>query len=103
MVLVSRGVNPTATRELEAEVLVLHHSSTIRVGYEAVLHCANIRQTVRLTEIRNPDQILRSGGRAKVVMRFRDPVFLRHTDHMFILRSGGAKAIGKLMGAGESI
>lgn len=36
MVLVSEKLNPTATLEFEAEILVLHHPTTISVNYQAM-------------------------------------------------------------------
>ena len=36
MVIVSDKINPTATWEFEAEILVLHHPTTISVNYQAM-------------------------------------------------------------------
>ena len=33
------------------QVLILYHSTTIQVGYEAVVHCQAIRQSARIEEM----------------------------------------------------
>jgi GTPase len=43
------GVNPyhsLVSRYFEAKIKVLHHHTTIKEGYQAVLHIGGIRQTV---------------------------------------------------------
>jgi GTPase len=42
---------PLSIREFDAEVLVLHHQTTISLGYEAYVHTGVIRQTAKLIEI----------------------------------------------------
>ena len=46
MVLMDPSLKPEPIWEFEAEVLVLHHATTIQVGYQSVLHCGVIRQAV---------------------------------------------------------
>lgn len=36
---------PVAFREFEAEIVILHHSTTIKKRYQAVIHCGVIRQS----------------------------------------------------------
>jgi len=43
MCLLSQEINPQPSWEFEAEIVVLHHSTTIQPGYQAVMHCGVIR------------------------------------------------------------
>lgn len=43
MVLVDKKLEPKAVWEFKAEVLILHHATTIKENYQAVIHCGVIR------------------------------------------------------------
>ena len=70
------------TRSFTANIKVMKsHSTTIRIGYEPVVHCSAIRQTAALVELcnkvnsRNPektkhDNVLRTGDTATAKFRF---------------------------------
>ncbi|PXF42328.1 GTP-binding protein 1 [Gracilariopsis chorda] len=95
MVLLDASVRPGAVREFTAEVLVLYHGTTIREGYEPVLHCETIRQAARVLSIDSP--IIRTGDRA--VIKFR---FMYHPEYVkvgarFIFREGRTKGLGKIL------
>ena len=66
-VLVDPLVNPKSTRVFDAEVLILHHPTTIKLGYQAVLHCGMIRQTAQICRIQK--ECLRTGD--KSICRFK--------------------------------
>lgn len=68
MILLDSSLNPEPVWEFESEILVLHHSSTITVGYQAVMHCGVVRQTVKIIEM--PSEILRNGDKSLVRFRF---------------------------------
>lgn len=51
MVLLDVSIKPEPVWEFEAEVQVLHHATTITPGYQAMLHCGVIRQSVNLKRI----------------------------------------------------
>jgi GTPase len=52
MLRITRWVGgPLSVREFDAEVLVLHHQTTISLGYEAYVHTGVIRQTAKLIQI----------------------------------------------------
>ncbi len=67
MVLVDASLAPVASREFEAEVLILHHPTTIKVNYEPVIHARTVRQTARIVSMTT--ELLRTGDRC--VCRFR--------------------------------
>lgn len=76
----------------DAEVSILHHMSTIQPGYEAVMHCGVIRQSIRAVKM--DKDLLRSGDKANVTFRF-----LYNSEHLkpnstFLLREGRTKILG---------
>ncbi|KAK1878117.1 GTP-binding protein 1 [Dissostichus eleginoides] len=94
MVMVSPRVCPQATWEFEAEILVLHHPTTISPRYQAMVHCGSIRQTATILSM-NRD-CLRTGDKASVHFRFiKTPEYL-HCDQRLVFREGRTKAVGTI-------
>ncbi|KAM8771985.1 GTP binding protein 1, like isoform 1-T1 [Acanthopagrus schlegelii] len=94
MVMVSPKLMPQATWEFEAEILVLHHPTTISPRYQAMVHCGSIRQTATILTM-NRD-CLRTGDKASVHFRFiKTPEYL-HCDQKLVFREGRTKAVGTI-------
>ncbi|XP_054636503.1 GTP binding protein 1, like [Dunckerocampus dactyliophorus] len=94
MVMVSPKLTPQATWEFEAEILVLHHPTTISPRYQAMVHCGSIRQTATILTM-NKD-CLRTGDKASVHFRFiKTPEYL-HCDQKLVFREGRTKAVGAI-------
>ena len=93
MVLIARSHDPPkACRVFEAEIVVLHHPTTIKKNYQAVVHCGSIRQTAQIEVMDR--KCLRTGDKATVRFRFMvRPEFMR-TGGTLIFREGGCKGIG---------
>ena len=51
MVLLDPETKLEPTMEFEVEALIVHHSSTIKVGYQSVVHCHVIRQTCTIFQM----------------------------------------------------
>lgn len=47
----SQALEQLCVREFEAEVVILHHATTIKQNYQAVVHCAGIRQSATAIDI----------------------------------------------------
>uniref|UniRef100_A0A2P2IDC5 GTP-binding protein 1 n=1 Tax=Hirondellea gigas TaxID=1518452 RepID=A0A2P2IDC5_9CRUS len=95
MVLVDEAHVPLPVTVFTAQVLVLHHPTTIKCNYEPVLHCGNIRQTVIIEDM--TEDALRSGDSAIITFRFKcRPEFL-HKGRTLILREGNTKCLGKVL------
>ncbi|CAL8100449.1 unnamed protein product [Calicophoron daubneyi] len=93
IVLVSPELHPRACVEFTAEVLILHHPTTISVGYQAMVHAGPIRQTATILAFDRLEH-LRTGD--KDVVRFR---FIRYPEYLYsglrlIFREGKTKAVG---------
>lgn len=94
MVLLDASILAGAAWEFQAEVLVLYHGTTIREGYEPVLHCETIRQAARVMSIDKP--IIRTGDRANIHFRFMYyPEFIKEGAR-FIFREGRTKGLGRV-------
>lgn len=118
MVMVSPKLMPQATWEFEAEILVLHHPTTISPRYQAMgespqgsstrstccsslftdpvsapaVHCGSIRQTATILSMSK--DCLRTGDKATVHFRFiKTPEYL-HREHKLVFREGRTKAVG---------
>lgn len=92
-----------AVKEFDAEIYVLKtNHTTIKVGYQPVIHCGSIRQSVNILNIKKitdarkntEDKILRTGDRA--IIRFK---FLYHPEYIkknvkIFLTEGKIKIIG---------
>lgn len=94
MVLVAPAVCPNPVAAFDAEVLILHHPTTIKSNYQAVLHAGIIRQTASIEYIDR--ECLRTGDKALV--RFR---FLARAEYLvpgttFLFREGSTKGVGKV-------
>jgi elongation factor 1-alpha len=94
MVLVDDS-RPSAVRVFGARVRVLHHPTTIKVGYEPVIHLKTIRQPAKLID--SSKQYLRTGDVAEVVFKFMiRPEYVRVGDQ-FVFREGRTKGIGEVI------
>ena len=94
IVLLEANNLPKSCRGFEAEVAVLHHSSTIKPGYESVLHCGVIRQSVRI--IAMDKGVIRTGDKAIIKFRFMfTPEYIK-PNSTFLLREGRTKILGQI-------
>lgn len=76
----------------EAEVSVLHHSSTIKAGYEAVMHCGVIRQSIHIVKMDR--DLLRTGDKGNITFRFMFNSEFLKPNSTFLLREGRTKILG---------
>lgn len=94
MVLLETKSVPKSVRCFEAKVTVLHHASTIKANYEAMLHCGVIRQTVMLEEM--DKNLLRARDEAIIRFRFKYCSEYLTEGRTFLLREGTTKIIGQV-------
>ena len=94
MVLVHPKLNPKAVWEFKAEVLVLHHPTTISIKYQAMVHCGSVRQTACILSMSK--EHLRTGDKALVHFRYlKNPEYLK-VGTKFVFREGRTKAVGTI-------
>ena len=110
MILADPSLAPNATSVFEADVHILHHPTTIKLGYQAVVHAGMVRQAATMVNIAKSrvvvtqvnentgqeEHSLRTGDKATVRFRFLlRPEFL-HTGITFIFREGSTKGVGRV-------
>jgi elongation factor 1-alpha len=94
MILCDEAIKPKAVKSFEAEIFVLHHPTRIASGYEPVLHCNTIAESVKFKLL--DKDYLKSGESGKVEMRFKyKPQFVQ-VDDKFVFREGKTKGIGTI-------
>lgn len=113
MVLASKEISPKGAWQFEAQLIILHHPTTIRERYQCMVHCGCVRQTAKIlsiTDIRVPEGMtlptdeegkpvgaLRSGFSATVKFSFvRAPEFLDEGARL-IIREGDARGVGCIL------
>jgi GTPase len=102
MSLVAPELAPTSYFEFTTEVLVLHHQTTMAVGYAPIIHCNCVTQCAQVLGMRNVDTgesipYLRTGDRAVLHFRFMyRPEFI-HPGDQILFREGRAKGVGKVL------
>ncbi len=75
-ILNSKSLEPKATMEFEAEVLVLYHSTTIAERYQAMIHCGCVRQAAKILGM--DKDFIRTGDRALVHFKFmQNPEYVK--------------------------
>ena len=95
MVLLDPEIKLEPTMEFEVEALIVHHSSTIKVGYQSVVHCHVVRQTCTIVEM--DKEFLRSGDKGIIKFRFiKKPEYL-HVGDTVLFREGRTRGKGKIL------
>lgn len=92
MALLGDGLSAQPVVGFEAEVFILHHPTTIRVGYEAIFHIHSIKEACRI--VWTSKDALRTGDRALVRLEtVFSPIYVREGDQ-FLFREGRSRGMG---------
>tara|TARA_Y100000590_G_scaffold44185_1_gene47036 strand:- start:3145 stop:4860 length:1716 start_codon:yes stop_codon:yes gene_type:complete len=84
--------NPILIREFEAKVKILYHHTSIKQGYQPLIHCGNISQIATIKEIDN--KLLRLYDEAVIRFRFRYyPEYIEEGVQL-LFREGKTKGTG---------
>ena len=94
MVLLDPETKLEPTMEFEVEAVIVHHSSTIKVGYQSVVHCHVIRQTCSIVEM--DKEYLRSGDKGIIKFRFMKKPEFMHVGDTILFREGRTRGKGKI-------
>lgn len=95
MVLLEKQSEYKTVREFEAEVIILHHATTIKPKYQAVIHVGVIRQTAQVVSIKDKE-LLRTGDRGTVVFRFINSPEYIHAGASILFREGRTRGLGQV-------
>ena len=92
MILLDKTHSNHTYREFEAKVKILHHPTTIKQNYEAIVHCGSVKQIARIINIEK--DLLRTGDSSIVKFQFKKkPEFIQENKQI-IFREGQTKGIG---------
>ena len=102
MVLLATDKNPKdlVTREFSAEIKVLHHSTTIDVGYSPMIHIGVVRQSAKIlaiTDHNGKGTVMRTGSTAVVRFQFISSHEYIKKGTKVIFREGRARGVGKVL------
>ena len=87
---------PKCVKSFLAEVIVLHHPTTMKVNYQPVIHCGNIRQVANIDSIEEK-KYLQTGDRAKIKFRFCYHPEYMEVGSLLLFREGKTKGFGKII------
>ncbi|MCQ2821406.1 MAG: GTP-binding protein [archaeon] len=95
MVIVSMNNKVVPSKVFEIEAMIVHHASTIRVGYQSVVHCNVVRQTATIVEMNK--EFLRAGDTGIIKFEFlKAPEYL-HIGDTVLFREGRTRGKGKII------
>lgn len=94
MVLIDKELCPETVREFDAEVVILHHATTIRPNYQPIIHCGVVRQAASVIEMSN--ELLRSGDKGLIRFRFAYHPEILHPGMQILFREGRTKGLGEV-------
>ncbi len=84
--------------EFIAEVNIVHHSTTIAIGYNAFINCGMLHVPVKFTNITGPNgeqlDVVRSGAKVLVTMHFHKGLHYVPIGQQIIFREGTIRGFG---------
>ena len=90
--------NPRLNWRFKAVVKIVHHHTTIKVGYTPYLHCGNISQSCVLEEIVSDSKdVLRIGDESVVIFKFCFKPEFVVVGEKLVFREGKTKGVGKII------
>ena len=95
MVLLDSETKPEPAMEFEIEALIVHHSTTIKAGYQDVVHCLAIRQTC--TVVQMDKEYLRANDVGIIKFRFLKKPEYMHVGDTILFREGRTRGKGKII------
>lgn len=92
MVLVSKSLCAETSWEFDAEVVILHHATTIREKYQPIIHAGVVRQAASVISMTK--ELLRPGDQGLIHFRFAYHPELIHPGMNILFREGRTKGLG---------
>lgn len=95
MILAHPKLNPVPVREFEAEVVILVHPTTIRQGYECIMHIETLAETAIIEPLHQ--EYLCAGDSGQILVRFKyRPCYVKEGQKI-IFREGRSKGLGRII------
>lgn len=93
MVILDPQAKHDTYQEFEADVVILHHASTIQPNYQSVMHCGVIRQAAQVKYIYNKQEI-KTGEKGLLRLRFQYTPEYIQIGLPVLFREGRTKILG---------
>jgi len=87
--------NPYCVTTFTAHCTILHHPTTINIGYQPVIHCGNVRQAAKIIKMDRP--LTRTGDNTLIHFRFVCSPEYISSGTKIIFREGRTKGIGTVV------
>jgi GTPase len=94
MILLSQDNDIYSCMEFDIEALIVHHSSTIKIGYQSVVHCHVVRQTATIIWMNK--EFMRAGDDGIIRFRFLQAPEYLHVGDIVLFREGRTRGKGKI-------
>jgi GTPase len=94
MVLLERDDSANVCYEFDADVAILNNHTTIKVGYQAVVHIGTVRQTARVVQMNKP--LLRLKDTDTIRFKFISSPEYIHVGESFLFREGRTRGVGQI-------
>ena len=94
-----KGKNPyhsLCVKYFDAFIKVLHHHTTIKEGFQGVLHIGGVRQTVQAVQIRDAT-CMRANDKGTIRFKFKYGVEFVEKGAKIMVREGNTKAFGQIV------
>ncbi len=93
--MVVRAQEVPVAKRFDAEIYVLYHSTTIRVGYCPVIHLKSIRQAARIVSLEG--DLARTGDKKMATFEFLYRAERIKEGDEFVFREGRTRGVGKIL------
>lgn len=92
MILADVNFKPTAIWEFDAEVVILHHATTIRENYQSMVHTGVVRQAAKVVSLSKAP--MSTGDKGLVRFRFMYSPEVVRPGAVLLFREGKTKGLG---------
>ena len=86
---------PSATLTFRAKIRILHHSTTIKKGYEPYLHVGGCKETIKIIDM--DQEFIRMNQSTNAIFRFKHRYSFIDVGDKFIFREGRTRGNGEVL------
>lgn len=86
---------PSSTLKFRANIKILHHSSSIKIGYEPHLHIGGCKETIKILDMEQ--EYIRKGNSTNAILQFKYRHSYIDVGDKFIFREGKTRGSGNVL------
>ena len=99
MVLLDKSLATLSIWTFRAELKILHHSTTVNIGYQPVINCGSVKQTATITQIEGTN-IVRTGDTAIITFKFMYRPEYIQVGQKIVIREDKTRGVGRILSIG---